>query len=199
MLEDASASEDGKNHLFVMYNTFEQVVALVGQASNRTDFYRRSLVLESVITGYRRVKDILSENEKSFTDPSDVLFGEKFEDQIIKLSKSKQKSKDVFTALGTRDRKPFQSSPLPKRGAGNSKGQNFNFSKLKGNFRGKNKSKSFSTQSSEFTLSSGVSLCPFSSVKTVSKQISSGSISREDKILSTKLGKINEGPRDPSN
>jgi len=64
-----------------MCQLFEQVVALVDQASNRTNYYRRSYTLESVINDQKRAKDILAENEKSFED-ADALFGEAFEEKV---------------------------------------------------------------------------------------------------------------------
>ena len=201
--DDSESSNESVERISEMCKLFEQIVALVGQASNRTTFYRRSYILESVISDHRRVKDIMTENEKSFEESTQALFGEKFEDQIAKLSKSKKKSKEVFTALGNnnnnKDKKPFRSSPLPQRGAKSSKGRNFNFSNLKGTRTGNNRGKKIEfCQSNSVTRNSNsnttISMCASSSAKTFPKCFASGFFSRKNKILPSKLGKNDKRP-----
>ena len=62
-----------------MCSTFEQIVALTAQASNRTAYYRRLNLVENITGDAKRAKDILHENEDAFSDPKKHLFGEKFE------------------------------------------------------------------------------------------------------------------------
>jgi len=203
VLADADTNDPiDTGHITEMCQLFEQVVALVGQASNRTNYYRRSYILESVINDQKRAKDILAENEKSFQD-ADALFGEAFEEKIAKMSKSKQKSKDVFTALAGKEKKPFRSSPLP-RGSETSKGRNFSFSRLRGNNkynnnnnnRGKKNYRLYSPKTIKDTaaFSTTVSMCTPSSVENFSQYFTPGAISRENKVLPTKLGKVDKRP-----
>lgn len=75
-----------------MSSIFQQTVALVGQASNRVSYYRRLNVVENITGDSKRAKELLGEHEDVFNEASTHLFGDKFEELICKLSKSKKKS-----------------------------------------------------------------------------------------------------------
>lgn len=203
ILSAVDVSPEEKEKIKEMCNLFEQIVSLVGQASNKTVYYRRSYILESVVADSKRAKEILAENEEAFVKNDDTsdkgfLFGEKFEDKIAKLSKSKQKSKDVFTALNP-TQKPFRQGPLPTRG-GNRGRSNFRFSRFSsrgGQSRGKKHSLfDFFGETSSCVR---VSLCPSINKDLISESVSSVASGRKDKILSEKLGKTDQRPNYSTN
>ena len=96
---------------------------LLSQAFNNISYTRRFNALKQ-ITGYpRKTKQILKEKNEIFVKETQFLFGEKFESDIIRTAKNKQKSKEVFSAM-TNKQQPFQRSPLLGHQQNKGRGQN---------------------------------------------------------------------------
>ena len=104
---------------------FEQNILLIGQAFNAITYHRQLNILNRLIDNSIKVKEILKERNLDLDDMENpYLFGEKFEEKLIKITSAKQKSKSVFTALQQRRKptffsrpnynQPFLSSPLPE-------------------------------------------------------------------------------------
>ena len=103
---------------------FEQTILLVGQAFNSVTYQRRINVLNTLRDNSVKVKEILKEAMLNLdaTD-NDYLFGEKFEEQLSKITSAKQKSKAIFTGLQRKPNmmnqfvnpvnQPFRSGPYP--------------------------------------------------------------------------------------
>ena len=67
-------------------------------------YQRRLNVLNTLIDNNVKVKEILKESMLNLDAiDNDYLFGEKFEEQLPKITSAKQKSKSIFTGL---QRKP---------------------------------------------------------------------------------------------
>ena len=99
-------------------NTLDSTVALVGQSTQRISYYRRSLILETLLSDHKQAKTMLNDWEGALSEnTSKDLFGNKFEDEICKFSKTKKKSKDLFKGIMTSNsRRPFRKGSLPGRG-----------------------------------------------------------------------------------
>ena len=91
------------------------------------DFYqaynkiRRFNVLKQITGDPRKTKKNLKEKKEIFEKENHYLFGEKFETDLVKTAKSKQKSREVLTTMG--NKQPFRKSPLsqtyqPNKGRG---------------------------------------------------------------------------------
>ena len=79
--------------------------------------------LKQVIGDPRKTKQLLKEKNKVFVKEAKFLFGEKFESDIIRTDKSKQKSKEVLSAM-TNKQQPFQRGPLLGHQHNKGRGQN---------------------------------------------------------------------------
>ena len=79
--------------------------------------------LKQVIGDPRKTKQLLKEKNKVFVKEAKFLFGEKFESDIIRTDKSKQKSKEVLSAM-TNKQQPFQRGPLLGHQQNKGRGQN---------------------------------------------------------------------------
>ena len=93
---------------------------------NSVAYQRRLNVLNTLIDNNVKVKEILKEPMLNIDAIDNVcLFGEKFEEQLPKITSAKQKSKSIFTGLQRKPNmmnqfvnpvnQPFQSGPLPNR------------------------------------------------------------------------------------
>ena len=80
--------------------TLDSAVSLVGQASQRTSYYRRYLILGSLLSDYKKAKTMLNDWKSALVDnTSKDLFANKFEKEICRSSKCKTKSKEVFKRI----------------------------------------------------------------------------------------------------
>ena len=77
---------------------FEHRILLRGQAFNAITYQRRLNILNTLIYSSIKVKKTLKELSLDWDDrESPYLFGEIFEEKLIKATSAKQKSKSVFT------------------------------------------------------------------------------------------------------
>ena len=190
----------------------DSVVALVGQATQRTSYYRRHLVLEALLADNKQPKVMLNDWESALEEnTSKDLFGDKFEEELCRSSRTKKKSKDIFKGLmkggGTR---LFRKGPLPTRGgkgqsssqafsssyrggASNySKNQRFQFSSYNSGYRGKTNSfyfKEHHRTNRSFKFSKGAST---SEVSVYRRGPGGFSASRKAKTLSSELEYLNK-------
>ena len=125
-------NENEEDLIFTMSSLFDQTILLLGQAVNSCAYIRRFNILMSFMTDKKKVEGILKENAAVFAESDDNLFGEKYEETMIKSAKSKKKTKEFFGSMkGLRpssststNRQPFPRSSLPQtRGGG--RGRNF--------------------------------------------------------------------------
>ena len=69
---------------------------LLGQAFNNISYTRRFNAIKQITGDLRKTKQLLKEKNVIFVKETQLLFGERFESDIIRTAKSKQKSKQVF-------------------------------------------------------------------------------------------------------
>ena len=69
---------------------------LLGQAFNNISYTRRFNAIKQITGDLRKTKQLLKEKNVIFVKETQLLFGERFETDIIRTAKSKQKSKQVF-------------------------------------------------------------------------------------------------------
>ncbi|XP_066912059.1 uncharacterized protein [Clytia hemisphaerica] len=128
----------------------DQTILVLGQVQNAMNYHRRENVLSTLIDSSTRVKDILKNQSQELNLPNNnKLFGEEFENKLIKDTKAIKKSESVFTGvkpsssatkprfptIGTK--RPFPGGPLStSRGRGHSSRPGFSF-RGRGNFRGR--------------------------------------------------------------
>ena len=202
-LEDLRARGEDTSHLNQISALFEQSVSFLCQAFNSTSYHRRKSILETLIDGKTKVRDILKEQSQLLNNADNkFLFGPHFESEFTKAVTAKQKSKALFTGLkknmynpgtSTSNRsnqfssQPFRGSSLPRSSRG--RGQLFTRAFHRG---GKNKL-SINTETNGITVTSrGLSKCPSTYKEPFfSKGNSTSSISREVETFYTKLGKDN--------
>ena len=101
---------------------FEQTILLAGQVFNSVAYQIRLIVLNTLIDNIFKVKEILKPMLNLEAIDNDYLFGEKFEEQLSKITSAKQKSKSIFTGLQGKPNmmnqfvntvnQPFRSGPL---------------------------------------------------------------------------------------
>ena len=101
----------------------DQTVMLLGQALNSISYTRRFNALKQITGDPRKTKQLLKEKNEIFPKETQFLFGEKFESDIIRTAKSKQKSKEVFSAM-TNKQPPFRRGPLLEHQQNKGRGQN---------------------------------------------------------------------------
>ena len=93
---------------------FDQVVLLLGQTENAIAYQRRENILVTLLDSGSKVKDMLKSQSKELNDSSnEYLFGEGFEEKLLKDSKAIKKSQAVFTGL-----KPASKPSTSGSGAG---------------------------------------------------------------------------------
>ena len=173
--------------------TLDSIVSLKDQASQRTSYYKRHLILESLLSDHKKAKTMLNDCESALADNmSKDLFGNKFEEKICRNSKTKTKSKNVFEGSASSNQ-PFRGGAFPSRGGRGRGNRGFAFIFKGLNFtRGK---KFVSTTSHKFASSSRPS--PGSSISEVF--VSRGSSvpvpnGRKVKVFSEKSGEIVQRP-----
>ena len=92
--------EEDSSPVIAISALFEQSILLLGQAFNSTSYFRRKNILETLIDGKTKVKEILRDQSDLMNDPNNrYLFGEHFENEFSKNITAKQKSKALFTGL----------------------------------------------------------------------------------------------------
>ena len=88
---------------------FEQSIQLIGQGFNVITYHRWLNLLNTLIDNSIKVNEILKEGSFDMDDMENpYLFGEKFEEKLIKIASAKQKSKSIFISL--QQSKPIFSS-----------------------------------------------------------------------------------------
>ena len=85
----------------------DQTVMLLGQAFNNISYTRRFNALKQITGDPRKTKQLLKAKNEIFVKETQLLFGEGFESDIIRTSKIKQKSNEVFSAM-TNKQQPFR-------------------------------------------------------------------------------------------
>ena len=106
----------------------DSVVSLVGQAFHRTSYHRRHLTSESFSSDHKKAKTMLNDCKFALADNrSKDLFGNKFEEEICRSSKTKTKSTDVFKGIASSIRL-ICGNPLPSRSVRGRGNRGFAFS-----------------------------------------------------------------------
>ena len=175
------------------FDKMDSVAFRVGQASQRTSYYRRYLILESLLSDHKKPKTMLNDWESALADKtSKDLFSNKFEEEICRSSKTKNKSKDVFKAI-TSSNQLFRGGPLPSRGGRGRGNRGFTFSFKGLNFtRG---TKFVSTSNQKVASSSRPSPgSPTSQVFVPSRSSVPAHTGRKDKVFSEKMGETVQRP-----
>ena len=186
-----------------MSSLFEQTILLLSQACNSVAYYRRENILSTLIDSNAKVKDIIKQQSKDLDKASNEhLFGEDFEQKLIKDSKALKKSESVFTALkssrasgSSTNSRPFPKGPVSLgRGRGQSgykfpPTNNWKFSNIQ---RGKENYSSISAKCVKPYVSLKSSPSDKKSVST--KVDSESNASRPTKVLLSKLEGIDTGP-----
>ena len=85
-----------------MLRYLDQTVVLLGQAYDNISYTRRFNVLKQITGDPRKTKKNLKEKKEIFEKENHYLFGEKFETDLVKTAKSKQKSREVLTTMGNK-------------------------------------------------------------------------------------------------
>ena len=135
----SSASSDEEfQELTMVSNLFEQTMLLVGQTFQSITYYRRHNILSTLIDNPSKVKEILKNADATLDGADNIyLFGDKFEEKLLKDTNAKQKSKLLFSGLQrskssnntsgtsysgnpsyTSYNQPFRGSPLPRTNGG---------------------------------------------------------------------------------
>lgn len=186
---------------------FEKTVTLMGQSFNHLIYQRRFAILSAVFNDKSRAKNIL----KDWKDLLDLdplyLFGEKFEEKVIKTQKAKNKTKQLLKeSAGSTSRRipnnvPFRGAPHPPRLARGGRGRGFqasyrSFQNNSPNYgsrgaRGKSNKSSFISNDSISRPKS----CSSSFEKPCVSPIRSNNntVSREIRVFSPELGKGYKG------
>ena len=97
----SSASSDEEfQELTMVSNLFEQTMLFVGQTFQSITYYRRHNILSTLIDNPSKVKEILKNADATLDGADNIyLFGDKFEEKLLKDTNAKQKSKLLFSGL----------------------------------------------------------------------------------------------------
>ncbi|XP_066920955.1 uncharacterized protein [Clytia hemisphaerica] len=137
--EEKEATQEELQRLEDVVKTLDTVVTLVGQAIQRTSYYRRFMILDTLITDNKTAKSMLSDWEKTISDnDSNSLFGNKFEEELCRSAKTKKKTKEVLKGLMSPNtpakQKPFQKGPRPSFSSRGGRGQSSGFQQRPSSF-----------------------------------------------------------------
>ena len=100
-----------------MCGLMEVIVTLLGQTFNSVSYYRRRIVLLAIVSDKKQVKEILKDNSHVLEENKGVkLFGEKFDERVVKQLKIQKKSKEFLgitekSARGSSSSQPFRIDP----------------------------------------------------------------------------------------
>ena len=113
MVEKANNSRFEKVEVSLpkILTNLDKTVMFLDQAFNNISYTRRFNALKQITGDPRKTKQLLKEKNEIFVKETQYLFGEKFESDIIRTAKSKQKSKEVFSAI-TNKQQSFRRGPL---------------------------------------------------------------------------------------
>ena len=89
----------------------DQTVMLLGQAFSNISYTRLFNTLDQITGDPRKMKQLLLEKNEIFVKKTQFLFAERFESDIVRTPKSKQKYKEVSSTI-TNKLQPFQNGPL---------------------------------------------------------------------------------------
>ena len=103
-VESAKNSQDKQVEVFLGYmlRYLDQTVVSLGQAYHNISYTMRFHVLKQITGDPRKIKKVLKEKRETFESENQYLFGEKFETDLVKTAKSKQKSREVLTTMGNK-------------------------------------------------------------------------------------------------
>jgi len=187
-------------------NLFEQTSTLLAHASNKLTYQRRFNILSTLIDNNTRVSDLLRTHADILNHKdNNFLFGEKFEEIMVKDCKSKKKSKEMFSGLkrpasssasGSSSQIPFRQGSLPNRGQrGGGRGRKF-FSKL--GQKSKFTTSLPKSKNSRAFITTGLPQGSSSSEGYISSQGNSlFASSRQIKVFSKELGVSDSGSSNP--
>ena len=187
-------------------NLFEQTSTLLAHASNKLTYQRRFNILSTLIDNNTIVSDLLRTHADILNHKdNNFLFGEKFEEIMVKDCKSKKKSKEMFSGLkrpasssasGSSSQIPFRQGSLPNRGQrGGGRGRKF-FSKL--GQKSKFTTSLPKSKNSRAFITTGLPQGSSSSEGYISSQGNSlFASSRQIKVFSKELGVSDSGSSNP--
>ena len=132
-LSSSGCGDEKVQEMTAISSLFEQTMLLIGQAFHSVTYYRRQNILCTLIDNPSKVKEILRDPDMALDNISNTcLFGDKFEEKLLKDSTAKQKSKLIFSGLqrksannssGTSyNNQPFLGSPPPRFSASDGRG-----------------------------------------------------------------------------
>ena len=125
--EDKAAWKAEFDKMDAISKTLDSVVSLLDQNSQRTSYYRKHLILECLMSDHKKAKTMLNDWQSALADnTSKDLFGNKFEEEICRSSKTKTKSKDVFKDIASSNR-PFCGGLFASRGGKEHGNRGFTF------------------------------------------------------------------------
>ena len=100
------------------FKLIEQIVLLLGQASNSILYSRHLQILKTLIKDPKKAKNILKEKADLLQKGNQNLFGKKFRSHIVETECSKKRTLEVFSGRSCSAppppaKKPFRTSPSP--------------------------------------------------------------------------------------
>jgi len=204
--EDEATSDEMREGMANASTLYEKTVTLIGQTVNNLLYQRRYNVLSGIFNDKKRAKSMIKEH-KSLIDHDDTyLFGEKFEEKVVKTQKMKLKTKQLLKDnQQPSKRTPFRGRLLSNRPRGRGRAgfntyyrsfQNDNNNPQNNNnnsFRGRGKN-NFSTVVSN-NIKSGLKVCPPGGAMSFPKGSNPGQVvGRKVRVFSGKLGTAYKRP-----
>lgn len=122
VIKDDEVPEDIKMGAEVASTTFEQTVTLIGQLVNHILYQRRFMILSAMFNDKKKAKQLLKDWKDLLMDTESYLFGEKFEDKVIKTQKTKLKTKQLLKDSMAPKNPRFPKGPPPQRPRGRGRG-----------------------------------------------------------------------------
>ena len=98
---------------------------LLDEAFNNISYTRSFNTLNQITGDPRNMKQLLKVKNEIFVKETQLLFGERFESDIVITAKRKQKSKEIFSTI-TNKQQPFRKSPILGHQPNKDRGQNDN-------------------------------------------------------------------------
>ena len=97
--------------VIVISRLFDQAVLLIGQVYNFIGYQRRLNILSTLIDINTKVKEILTEESLKLDDvDNEYLYGDSFEEKLIKITSAKQKLKSLFTGFQKKPKFAYSST-----------------------------------------------------------------------------------------
>ena len=149
---------------------YEKTVTLIGQTVNNLLYQRRFNALSAIFNDKKKAKSMIKENKDLINNDDTYLFGDKFEEKVVKTQKMKVKTKQALKDNNQQSKQtPSRGRLLPGRSRGRGRGGfnsyyrslqtgNANNPQGSNNFRGRGKNH-FSTVVSDNTQTE-LKVCP---------------------------------------